>query len=271
MIFFIIDFYIINNKDNKVQEMPLYWFFHAWYSMIHSYALTDILETVSDPNSAPRPEGLELPFDMTLKLSVMASKLSQRLKKYDKKVTIEELYPEFEWVRPSIRISGMEGTYIGSFLEQIIAYNNASIPDQGFINLKEFVIDTFMMDITSSEVIDLIKSTIKYFKVSDSCVILLFIYLWRLDSIILHSKNWKNILIALMMVVVKWNEDWDWSSRASDKHLNNKEWASFGHMDILDLNYLELDICKKIRWNFFVTKKQFKMAKAMIHMKYFES
>jgi hypothetical protein len=74
-----------------------------------------------------------------------------------------------------------------------------------------------------------------------------------------------------MMVVVKWNEDWDWSNDENGKHLDNKAWASFGHMDILDLNYLELDICKKIGWKFFVTKKQFEIAKTLIHMKYFES
>ena len=251
--------------------MSLYWVFHAWYSMVCSYTLIDMIESESNPNYIPCPEGLELPFNRTRKLSIMASKLNQRLKKYEKKVTVEELYPEFEWIRPSIRISGIERIYIGSFLEQIIAHNNASISNQGFINLKEYIIDTFMMDITSSEVIDLIESIIKYFKVSDSCVILLFIYLWRLDSIILHSKNWKNILITLMMVVVKWNEDWDWSSRTSDKHLENKAWALFGHMDILDLNYLEIELCKKIKWKFFVTKNQFKMAKALIHMKYFET
>jgi len=42
-------------------------------------------------------------------------------------------------------------------------------------------------------------------------------------------------------------------------------------MDILELNYLELEICKEIGWKFFVTKKQFEMANAIIHMKYFES
>jgi hypothetical protein len=240
--------------------------------MVSSYALIDVIESESNPNSAPRPEGLKLPFNKTQKLSAIAFKLSQCLKK---NITVEELYPEFEWDRPSIRISGKEGGYICSFIEQIIVFNNArmisSDSDQGFINLKEFVIDTFTMEFTSSEVNNLIESMIKYFKVSDSCVILMFIYLWRLGSIILYSKNWKNILIALMMVVVKWNEDWDWSNRVSDKHLENKAWASFGQMDILDLNYLELDICKKIKWKFFVTKKQFEMAKAMIHMKYFDS
>jgi hypothetical protein len=161
--------------------------------------------------------------------------------------------------------------------------------------LKEYIIDTFTLDCTGDgsiepslsraclmgwqtgctssyyKVNDLVKSMINHFKFSDSCVILLFIYMWRLDSIILNSKNWKNILITLMMLVVKWNEDWDWSSNTSDKHLENKAWASFGQIDILDLNYLELDICKKIGWKFFVTKKQFEMAKALIHMKYFES
>jgi hypothetical protein len=73
------------------------------------------------------------------------------------------------------------------------------------------------------------------------------------------------------MLVVKWNEDWNWSSQESDKHLNNKEWASLGQMDIIELNYLELEICKKIGWKFFVTKKQFEIAKALIHMNYFES
>jgi Cyclin len=251
--------------------MSLYCFFHAWYSMVNSYALTDVLDSEPNPNSVPRPEGLELSFNMTRKLSVMASKLNKCLKKYEKNVTVNELYPEFEWVRPSIRISGMEGSYIASFLNQIIAYNNACISKKGFINLKEYIIDTFMTDFTSDVVNDLIESMIEYFKVSDSCVILLFIYMWRLDNIILHSKNWKHILITIMMVVVKWNEDWDWSSVASDKHLNNKEWATFGQIDILYLNNLELDICKKIGWRFFVTKNQFKMAKALIHMKYFET
>jgi hypothetical protein len=238
--------------------------------MVHRYALTDILEFESNPNSAPQPEGLELPFSRSRKLTTMTFKLNQRLQKYGKKIRIEELYPEFEWVRPSIRISGKEGEYIASFLEQIIAYNNARISDQGFINLKGYIIDTFMADFTSSKVSDLIESMIQFFKFSDSCVILFFIYLWRLNRIILHSKNWKNIFITVMMVVVKWNEDWDWSSRRSDKHLENKEWALFGQMDILELNYLELEICKEIDWKFFVTKKQFEMVKALIHMKYFE-
>ena len=122
--------------------MSLYLVFHAWYSMIHSYALIDIIENESNPNSALQPQGLELPFNITQKLSGMAYKLNQRLKKYNKKVTVEELYPEFEWVRPSIRISGIEVIYISSFLEQIIVYNNAcmisSDSEQGFINLKEF-------------------------------------------------------------------------------------------------------------------------------------
>ena len=264
--------------------MSLYLVFHAWYRHSLSQPVSD-----SDPNSVPQPEGLITEFDGTQELPVVVSKLNRRLKKHGQKVTVKELCTNIQWVRPSIRISDKEGEYIASFLERIIAYNNASIRDQKFINLKEYIIDTFMMDCTVSEgdsracliktgctssyykVNDLIKSMINHFKVSDSCVILLFIYLWRLDSIILNSKNWKNILITLMMLVVKWNEDWDWSSNTSDKHLENKAWASFGQMDILDLNYLELDICKKIGWKFFVTKKQFEMAKALIHMKYFES
>jgi hypothetical protein len=239
--------------------------------MVNVYAHSIEHEYELDLDSVPQPEGVEQPLNGVKKLSIIASRLNLRLNKYGKKVTVEEICPEFEWVRPSIRISGKEGFYIASFLEQIIAYNNARISDQGFINLKGYIIDTFMTDLTSFKVNDLIKSMIKFFKFSDSCVILLFIYLWRLNRIILHSKNWKNILITLMMVVVKWNEDWDWSSHASDKHLENKEWALFGYMDILELNYLELEICKEIGWKFFVTKKQFEMANAIIHMKYFES
>jgi hypothetical protein len=248
--------------------MSLYLVFHAWYRQ-------SLSQPVSDSNTVPQPEGLITEFSVSAS-HTMALKLNRRLKEYGQKVTDEVLCPEFEWVRPSVRISGIEGTYIASFIEQIITYNNASTSDQKFINLKEYIMDTIMMDCTGCtssyyKVNDLIKSMIKYFKVSDSCVILLFIYLWRLDSIFLHSKNWKNILITLMMVVVKWNEDWDWSNDENGKHLDNKAWASFGHMDILDLNYLELDICKKIGWKFFVTKKQFEIAKILIHIKYFES
>ena len=248
--------------------MLLYLVFHAWYRQ-------SLSQPVSDSNTVPQPEGFITEFSVSAS-HTMALKLNRRLKEYGQKVTDEVLCPEFEWVRPSVRISGIEGTYIASFIEQIVTYNNASTSDQKFINLKEYIMDTIMMDCTGCtssyyKVNDLIKSMIKYFKVSDSCVILLFIYLWRLDSIFLHSKNWKNILITLMMVVVKWNEDWDWSNDENGKHLDNKAWASFGHMDILDLNYLELDICKKIGWKFFVTKKQFEIAKILIHIKYFES
>jgi hypothetical protein len=272
--------------------MSLYLVFHAWYrqSLPQSLSLS-----ASDPNFVPKPEGLITEFDGTQELPAVVSKLNRRLKKHGQKVTVEELCTNIQWDRPSVRISVNEGEYIASFLEQIIAYNNASIRDQKFINLKEYIIDTSMMDCTGGgsiepslsraslmdwhtgctssyyKVNDLIKSMINHFKFSDSCVILLFIYLWRLDTIILNSKNWKNILTTLMMLVVKWNEDWDWSSNTSDKHLENKAWASFGQMNILDLNYLELDMCKKIGWKFFVTKKQFEMAKTLIHMKYFES
>jgi hypothetical protein len=272
--------------------MSLYLVFHAWYRQTQSHSLS---ETASDPNFVPKPEGLITEFDRTQELPVMVSKLNRRLKKHGQKVTVEELCTNIQWDRPSVRISSTEGEYIASFLEKIIAYNNASIRDQKFFNLKEYIIDSFTLDCTGGgsiepslsraclmgwqtgctssyyKVNDLIKSMINHFKFSDSCVILLFIYLWRLDSIILNSKNWKNVLITLMMLVVKWNEDWDWSSNTSDKHLENKAWASFGQMDILDLNYLELDICKKIGWKFFVTKKQFETAKTVIHFKYFES
>jgi hypothetical protein len=40
-------------------------------------------------------------------------------------------------------------------------------------------------------------------------------------------------------------------------------------MNLLELNLLELEICKEIKWKFFVTKKQFEIAKALIHIKYF--
>ena len=73
--------------------MSLYCFFHAWYSMVNSYALTDVLESEPNPNFVPRPEGLELSFNMTRKLSVIASKLNKCLKKYEKNVTVDELYP----------------------------------------------------------------------------------------------------------------------------------------------------------------------------------
>ena len=241
--------------------MLLYLFFHAWYSI-------DSPVIIYDHNSTSKPEGFIFIQDLK-KISVIASKLNLCLKKYKKKVTINELYPEFEWVKPSVYISGKEGYYIASFIEQIIAYNNTRIFDQRFINLKDYIINSFNNKFTSLKVNDLIESMINFFKFSYSCIIIFFIYLWRLNRIILYSKNWKNILITVMMIVVKWNEDWDWSSSTSDKHLENKAWATFGYMNILELNFLELEICKEIKWKFFVTKKQFVIAKALIHMKYF--
>lgn len=244
--------------------MLLYLFFHAWYSI-------DSPVLKYDNNSTPKPEGFIQFFNVydNEHLTKIVLKLNLYLKKYKKKVTINELYPEFEWVKPSIYISGKEGYYIASFIEQIIAYNNTRILDQSFINLKGYIINSFISKFTSFKVNDLIESMINFFKFSDSCIIIFFIYLWRLNRIIIYSKNWKNILITVMMIVVKWNEDWDWSTSTSDKHLENKAWASFGYMNILELNFLELEICKEIKWNFFVTKKQFEMAKALIYIKYF--
>ena len=82
------------------------------------------------------------------------------------------------------------------------------------------------------------------------------------------------MIIAIMMVVVKWNEDWNGNSNSnsnSNYHLSNNAWANFGNMSIYELNYLELLFCKDIKWKLFVTKNQFEMAKILIHMKYFES
>jgi hypothetical protein len=241
--------------------MLLYLFFHAWYS-IESPVI------IYDHNSTPKPEGFVFIQDLK-KLSAIALKLNMCLKKYKKKITVNELYPEFEWIKPSIRISGKEGYYIASFIEQIIVYNNTRIFDQKFINLKDYIINTFITKFTSFKVNELIESMINFFKFSESCIIIFFIYLWRLNRIIIYSKNWKNILITVMMIVVKWNEDWDWSSSTSDKHLENKAWAQFGYINLLDLNFLEIEICKEIKWKFFVTKKQFQIAKTLIHMKYF--
>jgi len=184
---------------------------------------------------------------------------------------------------------GNEDVYIGSFIEEIISNNINYMTYTGdiyalslssgldytsnhaekFINLKKYIIDfNNQKQLYIYKVKDLIKNIIKYFKVSNSCVILLFIYLWRLKNIYLNTKNWKNMIIAIMMVVVKWNEDWN--NNNSNDHLSNSVWAKFGNMSIYELNYLELLFCKDIKWKLFVTKDQFKMAKILIHIKYFE-
>jgi hypothetical protein len=166
---------------------------------------------------------------------------------------------------------GNEDVYIGSFIEKIISNNIDNITDKKFISLKKYIINfNNQKQLYLYKVKDLIRSMIKYFKVSNSCVILLFIYLWRLKNIYLNTKNWKNMIIAIMMVVVKWNEDWN-NNNNSNYHLSNSAWAKFGNMTIYELNYLELLFCKDIKWNLFVTKNQFEMAKILIHMKYFES
>lgn len=180
------------------------------------------------------------------------------------------IYSEFESDKNT---NGNEDVYIGSFIEQIISNNISHMTDKKFINLKKYIIDfNNQKQLYLYKVKDLIRSMIKYFKVSNSCVILLFIYLWRLKNIYLNTKNWKNMIIAIMMVVVKWNEDWNGNSNSnSNYHLSNNAWANFGNMSIYELNYLELLFCKDIKWKLFVTKNQFEMAKILIHMKYFEN
>ena len=208
-----------------------------------------------------------------------------------------KIYLEFESDKNTY---GNEDVYIGSFIEQIISNNishmtpagdidiyshiSASssgldytstraerMTDKKFINLKKYIIDfNNQKQLYIYKVKDLIKNIIKYFKVSNSCVILLFIYLWRLKNIYLNTKNWKNMIIAIMMVVVKWNEDWNCNCNYNN-HLRNSTWAKFGNMSIYELNYLELLFCKDIKWKLFVTKNQFEMAKILIHMKYFDS
>lgn len=180
------------------------------------------------------------------------------------------IYSEFESDKNT---NGNEDVYIGSFIEQIISNNISHMTDKKFINLKKYIIDfNNQKQLYLYKVKDLIRSMIKYFKVSNSCVILLFIYLWRLKNIYLNTKNWKNMIIAIMLVVVKWNEDWNGNCNSnSNYHLSNNAWANFGNMSIYELNYLELLFCKDIKWKLFVTKNQFEMAKILIHMKYFES
>ena len=177
--------------------MLLYLFFHAWYSI-------DSPVIVYDNSCCPKPEGFLQCINETDEKNrlLIVLKLNLYLKKYKKKVTINELYPEFEWVKPSIHISGKEGYYIASFIEQIIAYNNTRIFDQSFINLKGYIVNSFISKFTSFKVNDLIESMINFFKFSDSCIIIFFIYLWRLNRIILYSKNWKNILITVMMILL---------------------------------------------------------------------
>ena len=111
--------------------MLLYLFFHAWYSI-------DSPVLIHDNNSTPNPEGYIQSFDITdkQKLTIIASKLNLCLKKYGKKISVNELYPKFEWVKPSIRISGKEGYYIASFLEQIIAYNNRRISNTLYLSVN---------------------------------------------------------------------------------------------------------------------------------------
>jgi hypothetical protein len=206
------------------------------------------------------------------------------------------IYSEFECDN---NIYGNEDVYIGSFIEQIISNNidhmtrtgdiyahicgfsseldymsnhniTARMTDKKFINLKKYIINiNNQKKLYIYKVKDLIKNIINFFKISNSCVILLFIYLWRLKNIYLNTKNWKNMIIAIMMVVVKWNEDWNNNCNDND-HLSNSTWAKFGNMTIYELNYLELLFCKDIKWKLFVTKNQFEMAKILIHMKYFE-
>jgi len=183
---------------------------------------------------------------------------------------VKSMYSEFECDKNTYSNYDM---YIGSFIEQIINNNIDHLKDKKFINLKKYIIDfNNQKQLYIYKVKELIENIIKYFKVSNSCVILLFIYLWRLKNIYLNTTNWKNMIIAIMMVVVKWNEDWDGNCNANiNYHLSNCAWAKFGNMSINELNYLELLFCKDIKWKLFVTKKQFEMAKILIHIKYFES
>lgn len=180
------------------------------------------------------------------------------------------MYTEFECDKKTY---SNENVYIGSFIEHIISNNIDHLTDKKFINLKKYIIDfDNQKQLYLYKVKDLIESMIKYFKVSNSCVILLFIYLWRLKNIYINTKNWKNMIIAIMMVVVKWNEDWNGNCNCNfNYHLSNSAWANFGNMSINELNYLELLFCKDIKWKLFVTKKQFDMAKILINMKYFDS
>jgi len=197
------------------------------------------------------------------------------------------MYIEFECDKNT---HGNEDLYIESFIEQIInnnidhmtqassseLMNNRDIigrmTNKKFINLKKYIIDfNNQKQLYKYKIKDLIKNMIKYFKISNSCVILLFIYLWRLKNIYLTTTNWKNMIIVIMMVVVKWNEDWDGNCNSnSNYHLSNNAWAKFGNMSIYELNYLELLFCKDIKWKLFVTNNQFEMAKILIHIKYFE-
>mmetsp|Transcript_76579 Transcript_76579/g.206338 ORF Transcript_76579/g.206338 Transcript_76579/m.206338 type:complete len:326 (-) Transcript_76579:434-1411(-) len=132
---------------------------------------------------------------------------------------------------------------ICSILEEMIDDNNEQIPMiQGihFAALATFSATYY------------IKRIMKYSEASPSCVVVGFHYLTKLmgrdPEIALNSCTMQRLLLVVMMAAIKFT---------MDSTVSNATWAQIGSIPLTELNALELDLLKRLKFRLFISPENY--------------
>ena len=114
-------------------------------------------------------------------------------------------------------------------------------------NIKPFMTES----IPSLSIKDYLTRLSQFTKINESTIILILIYIDRIGKInkfILTYRNIYKLILASMVIAIKYNEDNFFSSEV---------YAKLGGLSVLELNYLEFQFLILIKFSLFIEKDLF--------------
>ena len=114
-------------------------------------------------------------------------------------------------------------------------------------NIKPFMTES----IPSLSIKDYLTRLSQFTKINESTIILILIYIDRIGKInkfILTYRNIYKLILASMVIAIKYNEDNCFSSEV---------YAKLGGLSVLELNYLEFQFLILIKFSLFIEKDLF--------------
>ena len=114
-------------------------------------------------------------------------------------------------------------------------------------NIKPFMTES----IPSLSIKDYLTRLSQFTKINESTIILILIYIDRIGKInefILTYRNIYKLILASMVIAIKYNEDNFYSSEV---------YAKLGGLSVLELNYLEFQFLILIKFSLFIEKDLF--------------
>ena len=114
-------------------------------------------------------------------------------------------------------------------------------------NIKPFMTES----IPSLSIKDYLTRLSQFTKINESTIILILIYIDRIGKInkfVLTYRNIYKLILASMVIAIKYNEDNFFSSEV---------YAKLGGLSVLELNYLEFQFLILIKFSLFIEKDLF--------------